>query len=238
MSPRLVILPVIWRREPRRRSRVCQRTNKCSSWIFATRRKEEKEALFGSERDNTSCLHACIYRFVIGTQGTRDFLIRSFRHRSPTKQISRGLLRSATKIGCKWQVVHFRRQRGHLLSVAPSLTFINLHHGSTTQPTHASTTRGRSPASPARGQSTNHAGYDSKNGQDLFQQVCRNFGMSLSFLLRLLVIRIPYTKCFLLLKGDRLDSREQSCMASCQDQYFETRNQVQKALESRQSGMH
>eukprot|EP00934_Nitzschia_sp_Nitz4_P005086 Nitzschia sp. Nitz4//scaffold11_size288233//16925//17277//NITZ4_000728-RA/size288233-snap-gene-0.3-mRNA-1//1//CDS//3329533936//5076//frame0 len=39
--------------------------------------------------------------------------------------------------------------------------------------------------------------------------------------------------------GDRLDSREQSCMASCQDQYFETRNQVQQALEQRQtSGMH
>ncbi|KAG7366896.1 cyclin-like protein [Nitzschia inconspicua] len=35
--------------------------------------------------------------------------------------------------------------------------------------------------------------------------------------------------------GDRLDSREQSCMASCQDQYFETRSQVQKSLEQRQS---
>mmetsp|Transcript_10164 Transcript_10164/g.29654 ORF Transcript_10164/g.29654 Transcript_10164/m.29654 type:complete len:88 (+) Transcript_10164:115-378(+) len=39
--------------------------------------------------------------------------------------------------------------------------------------------------------------------------------------------------------GDRLDSREQSCMASCQDQYLETRTQVQSALEHRQSsGMH
>ena len=36
-------------------------------------------------------------------------------------------------------------------------------------------------------------------------------------------------------KGDRLDSREQSCMAACQDQYLETRNQVQTALEQRQT---
>mmetsp|Transcript_19039 Transcript_19039/g.30721 ORF Transcript_19039/g.30721 Transcript_19039/m.30721 type:complete len:83 (+) Transcript_19039:177-425(+) len=35
--------------------------------------------------------------------------------------------------------------------------------------------------------------------------------------------------------GERLDSREQSCMASCQDQYLETRAQVQKSLEQRQS---
>mmetsp|Transcript_18067 Transcript_18067/g.41640 ORF Transcript_18067/g.41640 Transcript_18067/m.41640 type:complete len:86 (-) Transcript_18067:1483-1740(-) len=35
--------------------------------------------------------------------------------------------------------------------------------------------------------------------------------------------------------GDRLDSREQSCLASCQDQYLEIRNQVQQALEHRQA---
>ena len=40
---------------------------------------------------------------------------------------------------------------------------------------------------------------------------------------------------FLKLKGDRLDSREQSCIASCQDQYLETRDQVQKSLQQRQS---
>eukprot|EP00565_Helicotheca_tamesis_P004577 CAMPEP_0185730384 /NCGR_PEP_ID=MMETSP1171-20130828/9720_1 /TAXON_ID=374046 /ORGANISM="Helicotheca tamensis, Strain CCMP826" /LENGTH=86 /DNA_ID=CAMNT_0028399415 /DNA_START=24 /DNA_END=284 /DNA_ORIENTATION=+ len=33
--------------------------------------------------------------------------------------------------------------------------------------------------------------------------------------------------------GDRLDTREQSCMAMCQDRYLETREQVQKALEKR-----
>ncbi len=44
--------------------------------------------------------------------------------------------------------------------------------------------------------------------------------------------------CGRLGQGDRLDSREQSCMASCQDQYLETRSQVQQALEQRQSGMH
>jgi len=36
-------------------------------------------------------------------------------------------------------------------------------------------------------------------------------------------------------KGDRLDSREQSCLASCQDQYLEIRSQVQQALEQRQA---
>lgn len=42
--------------------------------------------------------------------------------------------------------------------------------------------------------------------------------------------------CFII-QGERLDSREQSCMASCQDQYLETRAQIQKALEARQSSM-
>lgn len=42
-----------------------------------------------------------------------------------------------------------------------------------------------------------------------------------------------------LIQGDRLDSREQSCIAACQDQFLETRLQVQQALEKRQSdGMH
>jgi len=37
--------------------------------------------------------------------------------------------------------------------------------------------------------------------------------------------------------GDRLDSREQSCMASCQDRYLDVRQQVMHALEKRQSSM-
>ena len=36
-------------------------------------------------------------------------------------------------------------------------------------------------------------------------------------------------------QGDRLDSREQACMAACQDRYLETRQQVQEALTRRQS---
>ena len=40
---------------------------------------------------------------------------------------------------------------------------------------------------------------------------------------------------FRMRQGDRLDSREQSCLASCQDQYLEIRNQVQRALEQRQA---
>ena len=38
-------------------------------------------------------------------------------------------------------------------------------------------------------------------------------------------------------KGDRLDTREQACMASCQDRYLDTRLQVQNALEKRQASM-
>mmetsp|Transcript_9057 Transcript_9057/g.17279 ORF Transcript_9057/g.17279 Transcript_9057/m.17279 type:complete len:90 (+) Transcript_9057:73-342(+) len=34
--------------------------------------------------------------------------------------------------------------------------------------------------------------------------------------------------------GDKLDSREQSCMAMCQDRYLETRAQVQETLMKRQ----
>mmetsp|Transcript_2365 Transcript_2365/g.6855 ORF Transcript_2365/g.6855 Transcript_2365/m.6855 type:complete len:88 (+) Transcript_2365:63-326(+) len=52
------------------------------------------------------------------------------------------------------------------------------------------------------------------------------------------MVKTCFTKCAGT-SGDRLDSREQSCMASCQDQYLETRGQVQQALEQRQSsGMH
>ena len=35
--------------------------------------------------------------------------------------------------------------------------------------------------------------------------------------------------------GDRLDSREQSCLANCQDRFFDIRQVVQSALEKRQS---
>ncbi|GKY91106.1 hypothetical protein MPSEU_000083400 [Mayamaea pseudoterrestris] len=37
--------------------------------------------------------------------------------------------------------------------------------------------------------------------------------------------------------GDKLDSREQSCLAMCQDRYLESRAQVQEALGKRQNGM-
>jgi len=61
---------------------------------------------------------------------------------------------------------------------------------------------------------------------------------------RIFLIEIPKRLTYCIFsyhttKGDRLDSREQSCMASCQDQYLETRAQVQQALEQRQNtGMH
>mmetsp|Transcript_22392 Transcript_22392/g.32108 ORF Transcript_22392/g.32108 Transcript_22392/m.32108 type:complete len:90 (+) Transcript_22392:1707-1976(+) len=38
--------------------------------------------------------------------------------------------------------------------------------------------------------------------------------------------------------GDRLDSREQSCMGYCQDRHLETRAQVQETLLKRQGDMH
>ena len=39
-------------------------------------------------------------------------------------------------------------------------------------------------------------------------------------------------------KGDKLDTREQSCLGACQDRYLETRTRIQEALERRQaSGM-
>eukprot|EP00567_Pseudictyota_dubia_P005504 CAMPEP_0197440392 /NCGR_PEP_ID=MMETSP1175-20131217/6912_1 /TAXON_ID=1003142 /ORGANISM="Triceratium dubium, Strain CCMP147" /LENGTH=85 /DNA_ID=CAMNT_0042970481 /DNA_START=197 /DNA_END=454 /DNA_ORIENTATION=+ len=35
--------------------------------------------------------------------------------------------------------------------------------------------------------------------------------------------------------GDRLDNKEQSCMAMCLDRYLDTRSQVQEALQKRQN---
>ena len=48
------------------------------------------------------------------------------------------------------------------------------------------------------------------------------------------MVKTCFTKCAGT-SGDRLDSREQACMASCQDQYLETRQQVQQSLEQRQN---
>jgi Tim10/DDP family zinc finger len=63
---------------------------------------------------------------------------------------------------------------------------------------------------------------------------------------------LPYSKVYLFIfmasfrayirariqKGDKLDSREQSCLGACQDRYLETRTRIQEALERRQaSGM-
>ncbi len=36
------------------------------------------------------------------------------------------------------------------------------------------------------------------------------------------------------LQGDKLDGKEQSCLAMCQDRYLETRSHVQEALQKRQ----
>jgi Tim10/DDP family zinc finger len=35
-------------------------------------------------------------------------------------------------------------------------------------------------------------------------------------------------------KGDRLDTKEQACLASCQDRYFDVRAAVQDAIHKRQ----
>lgn len=37
--------------------------------------------------------------------------------------------------------------------------------------------------------------------------------------------------------GERLDSKEQSCLANCQDRFFDVRKAVQDSLEKRQGGM-
>lgn len=47
------------------------------------------------------------------------------------------------------------------------------------------------------------------------------------------MVKSCFTKCAGT-SGDKLDSREQSCMAACQDRYLDTRAQVQEALEKRQ----
>lgn len=39
----------------------------------------------------------------------------------------------------------------------------------------------------------------------------------------------------LALQGDRLDSKEQACLASCQDRYFDCRAAVQDAIQKRQN---
>ncbi len=38
-------------------------------------------------------------------------------------------------------------------------------------------------------------------------------------------------------QGDRLDSKEQACLASCQDRFLDVRKAVQDSLEKRQGGM-
>eukprot|EP00536_Pseudo-nitzschia_multiseries_P009217 jgi/Psemu1/257951/estExt_Genewise1Plus.C_2520065 len=48
------------------------------------------------------------------------------------------------------------------------------------------------------------------------------------------MVKTCFTKCAGT-SGDRLDSSEQRCLASCQDQYLEIRNQVQQALQQRQN---
>mmetsp|Transcript_18871 Transcript_18871/g.27579 ORF Transcript_18871/g.27579 Transcript_18871/m.27579 type:complete len:86 (-) Transcript_18871:239-496(-) len=45
-----------------------------------------------------------------------------------------------------------------------------------------------------------------------------------------------FTKC-VGTSGSKLDSREQSCMAHCQDRYFDVRERVQAALQNRQNSM-
>mmetsp|Transcript_10912 Transcript_10912/g.19591 ORF Transcript_10912/g.19591 Transcript_10912/m.19591 type:complete len:87 (+) Transcript_10912:247-507(+) len=37
--------------------------------------------------------------------------------------------------------------------------------------------------------------------------------------------------------GDRLDSKEQGCLANCQDRFLDVRKAVQESLERRQSAM-
>mmetsp|Transcript_21527 Transcript_21527/g.30156 ORF Transcript_21527/g.30156 Transcript_21527/m.30156 type:complete len:87 (+) Transcript_21527:168-428(+) len=47
---------------------------------------------------------------------------------------------------------------------------------------------------------------------------------------------ICYEKCTGT-SGDKLDSREQSCLAHCQDRYLDVRQQVQEALQRRQGDL-
>mmetsp|Transcript_34325 Transcript_34325/g.74485 ORF Transcript_34325/g.74485 Transcript_34325/m.74485 type:complete len:85 (-) Transcript_34325:316-570(-) len=48
------------------------------------------------------------------------------------------------------------------------------------------------------------------------------------------MIKSCFDKCVTTSSGDRLDSREQGCMASCQDRYLDVRTVVQEALQKRQ----
>jgi hypothetical protein len=49
----------------------------------------------------------------------------------------------------------------------------------------------------------------------------------------------PSTSCVLqnIIQGDRLDSKEQYCLASCQDRYLDIRKAVGDSLEKKQSSM-
>jgi hypothetical protein len=42
------------------------------------------------------------------------------------------------------------------------------------------------------------------------------------------------TQFLVLIQGDRLDTKEQACLASCQDRYFDVRAAVQDAIHKRQ----
>ena len=48
------------------------------------------------------------------------------------------------------------------------------------------------------------------------------------------VVLSSHSHSLLFPQGDKLDSREQACLASCQDRYLETRTHVQEALQKRQ----
>jgi len=50
------------------------------------------------------------------------------------------------------------------------------------------------------------------------------------------MISTCYSKCAGT-SGDKLDSREQGCLAQCQDRYLDVRQQVQEALQKRQGDM-
>lgn len=49
------------------------------------------------------------------------------------------------------------------------------------------------------------------------------------------VFGITHICTFFLFQGDRLDSKEQACLASCQDRYFDARSAVQEAIQKRQN---
>jgi hypothetical protein len=64
------------------------------------------------------------------------------------------------------------------------------------------------------------------------EQECTSTGPALTHPLHLDI----YIYIFAYSQGDKLDSREQSCMAMCQDRYLEARAQVQETLMKRQGG--